>query len=34
MKGLVWLRMYAAHHLWHAEREVDVSGIPALTTAE
>ena len=32
--GLVWQRMQAGHGLWHAEREVDVSGIPALTTAE
>ncbi len=26
--------MQAAHALWHAERDVDVSGIPALTAAE
>lgn len=30
----LWVRMQAAHDLWHAEREVDVSGIPALTVAE
>lgn len=34
MMGLVWLRMRAGHGLWHVEREVDVIGIPALTTAE
>ncbi len=26
----LWLRMQAAHDLWHAEREVDVSGIETL----
>jgi addiction module HigA family antidote len=26
----VWLRMQAAHDAWHAEREVDTSGIPTL----
>jgi addiction module HigA family antidote len=26
----IWLRMQAAHDAWHAEREVDVSGIPTL----
>ena len=30
----LWVRMQAAHDLWHAERDVDVSGIPALTAAE
>ena len=30
----LWVRMQAAHDLWHAEREVDVSGIPALRAAE
>jgi addiction module HigA family antidote len=29
----VWLRMQAAHDAWHAEREVDVSGIETLTAA-
>jgi addiction module HigA family antidote len=29
----VWLRMQAAYDAWHATREVDVSGIPTLTTA-
>lgn len=29
----VWLRMQAAHDAWHAEREVDVSGIPTLRAA-
>lgn len=29
----VWLRMQAAHDAWHAEREVDVSGIPTLKAA-
>jgi addiction module HigA family antidote len=28
-----WLRMQAAYDGWHAEREVDVSGIPTLTVA-
>jgi addiction module HigA family antidote len=26
----IWLRMQAAHDAWHAEREVDVSGIPTI----
>ncbi|MFN3313616.1 MAG: HigA family addiction module antitoxin [Hyphomonas sp.] len=26
----VWLRMQAAHDAWHAEHEIDVSGIPTL----
>ncbi|MEA2838057.1 MAG: antitoxin HigA [Bradyrhizobium sp.] len=25
-----WIRMQAAYDLWHAERNVDVSGIPTL----
>lgn len=29
----VWLRMQAVHDAWHAERDVDVSGIPTLTAA-
>lgn len=29
----IWLRMQAAHDAWHAEREVDVSGIPTLNAA-
>jgi addiction module HigA family antidote len=29
----VWLRMQAAYDAWHAEREVDVSGIPTLHAA-
>jgi addiction module HigA family antidote len=29
----VWLRMQAAYDAWHAEREIDVSGIPTLTAA-
>lgn len=28
-----WLRMQAAYDAWHAEREVDVSGIPTLSAA-
>ncbi len=28
-----WLRMQAAYDAWHAEREVDVSGIPTLHAA-
>lgn len=28
-----WVRMQAAHDVWHAERRVDVSGIPTLTAA-
>lgn len=26
----IWIRMQAAYDTWHAEREVDVSGIPTL----
>ena len=29
----VWLAMQAAHDAWHAEREVDVSGIPTIRAA-
>jgi antitoxin HigA-1 len=29
----VWIRMQGAYDAWHAEREVDVSGIPTLTPA-
>ena len=29
----VWLRMQAAHDAWHAERTVDLSGIPTLSVA-
>ena len=29
----VWLRMQAAHDAWHAERDVDLSGIPTLSVA-
>lgn len=29
----VWLRMQAAYDTWHAEREIDTSKIPTLTTA-
>lgn len=28
-----WIRMQAAHDLWHAERNVDVSNIPTLKVA-
>jgi addiction module HigA family antidote len=28
-----WVRMQAAYDTWHAERKVDVSGIPTLTAA-
>ncbi len=28
-----WVRMQAAYDVWHAEREVDTSGIPTLTAA-
>jgi addiction module HigA family antidote len=28
-----WLRMQAAYDAWHAEREIDVSGIPTLHAA-
>lgn len=28
----IWLRMQANYDAWHAEREVDVSGIPTLDT--
>lgn len=29
----VWLRMQAAHDAWHAERDVDTSGIPTIKAA-
>jgi addiction module HigA family antidote len=29
----VWVRMQAAYDTWHAERNVDVSGIPILKVA-
>jgi len=29
----LWLRMQAAYDTWHAEREVDVSGVPTLEFA-
>jgi antitoxin HigA-1 len=29
----VWLRMQAAYDTWHAERAVDVSGIPTIRAA-
>ena len=29
----VWVRMQAAYDTWHAERNVDVSGIPTLKVA-
>ena len=29
----IWLRMQLAYDTWHAEREVDVSGIPTLSAA-
>ncbi len=29
----IWLRMQAGYDAWHAEREVDVSGIPTLHAA-
>jgi plasmid maintenance system antidote protein VapI len=29
----MWLNMQGAYDLWHAERRVDVSGIPSLTVA-
>ncbi len=29
----LWIRMQAAYDQWHAEREVDVSGIPTLVAA-
>jgi addiction module HigA family antidote len=28
-----WMRMQAAYDVWHAEREVDTSGIPTLKAA-
>lgn len=31
--GGPWLRMQAAFDLWHAAREVDVSGIPVVSAA-
>jgi addiction module HigA family antidote len=29
----VWIRMQGAYDAWHAEREVDVSGIPTIRAA-
>jgi addiction module HigA family antidote len=29
----LWLRMQAAYDAWHAERDVDVSGIPTIEAA-
>ena len=29
----VWIRMQASHDAWHAERDVDVSGIPTIRAA-
>jgi addiction module HigA family antidote len=29
----IWVRMQAAHDTWHAEREIDVSGIPTIKAA-
>lgn len=29
----LWLRMQASHDAWHAEREIDVSGVPTLDAA-
>ena len=29
----IWVRMQAAYDTWHAEREVDVSGIPTIKAA-
>ena len=31
---LVWIRMQGAYDAWHASREVDVSSIPTLISAE
>lgn len=31
---LAWVRMQGAYDAWHAAREVDVSGVPALAAAE
>ena len=30
---LLWMNMQTAHDLWAAEREIDVSAIPTLTSA-
>lgn len=29
----IWVRMQAAYDTWHAEREVDVSGVPTIKAA-
>jgi len=29
----IWIRMQAAYDTWHAERDVDVSGIPTIRAA-
>jgi addiction module HigA family antidote len=31
--GGIWVRMQGAYDTWHAERNVDVSGIPTLKVA-
>lgn len=31
---LFWIRMQGAYDVWHASREVDVSGVPTLFAAE
>jgi antitoxin HigA-1 len=30
---LFWIRMQGAYDAWHAEREVDVSGVPTIVAA-
>jgi len=32
-EAIAWVRMQGAYDAWHAERRVDVSGIPHLTAA-
>ena len=29
----IWIRMQSAYDVWHAEREIDVTGIPTLREA-
>ncbi|MCC5970159.1 MAG: HigA family addiction module antidote protein [Pararhodobacter sp.] len=31
---LLWIRMQGSYDIWHARREVDVSGVPTLNPAE
>ncbi len=30
----IWLRLQAAHDAWHAERDIDLSNVPCLVSAQ